>query len=158
MTTLLPRAICFTLGVLTAAAMLTGLATAAEPEPKKLTSLQMDIVTAGLVAMTVTATAVAVGNPIHVSTEASTSTKSLPNGVVEMGRARGKAYACCGPYTDADVWTDSYADGVIVAGHRTNKEMSNPKFSKAFGKEFIVSVNPPGLVGKDNLPPGLVGR
>lgn len=155
MTTLLPCAIRFTLGVLMAVIMAAGLATAADPEPKRLTSLQMDTVNAGLVAVTATATAVALGNPAHASTETNTSTKSLANGVVEMGRAQGKAYACCGPYTDADVTTDSYADGVIVAGHRTNKEISNPNFSKAFGKEFIVSVNPPGLVNRDNLPPGL---
>lgn len=116
--------------------------------PERLTSLQLDTVSAGHVAVSTTATATALGPSGRTATKTNTFTKSLPNGVVELGLARGKAYACCGPDTDANVQTDSYADGAIVNSHSTNIKMSNSKFAKAHGVEVIVSVNPPGLVGR----------
>ena len=121
---------------------------AAEVGPQRLTPLQLDTVNAGAVAVSAIATAVAVGDSGRTSTQTNTHVKHLANGVVELGFARGKAYACCAPYTDADVVTDSYADGLIVINHSKNFKRSGPGFTKARGMELIVSINPPGLRGR----------
>ena len=127
--------------------MIGAAAVPAKAGPQQLNRLQLDSVSAGRVVVTAEATAGAIGDSTYTSTQTYTATKK-PNDVVELGFARGKAYACCGPLTDANVVTDSYADGAIVAGHRNSIKTSNPMFTKAHGNEVIVSVNPPGLVGK----------
>lgn len=144
-TGLLPRAKVSILAALAAVVMAGATSLPAKAGPQRLNSGQLDAVSAGQVIVTAEATAVAVGDSTNTSTQTYTATKK-PNDVVELGFARGKAYACCGPLTDANVVTDSYADGAIVAGHRNNTKTSNPMFTKAHGNEVIVSVNPPGLV------------
>ena len=116
-------------------------ATAAGSE--RLTNRQLDAVSAGDVAVTATAFATAGGIPTYTFAQTSASvTRSPSYGTVEMGRAWGMAYACCGPYTDTLVKTGSYADGAMVVGTSFNTKTSNQYSSTSAGREFIYSYTP----------------
>ncbi len=114
---------------------------------ERLTNWQLDAVSAGDIGVTATALATAGGIPTYTLAQTSATVTSSPYGTVEVGRAWGMAYACCGPYTDTEVWTDAYADGAFVLGTSVNTETSNQYSSTSFGREFIYSYSPAGLGG-----------
>lgn len=114
---------------------------------ERLTNRQLDAVSAGDIAVTATAVATAGGIPTYTLAHTSASVTRSPYGTVEMGRAWGMAYACCGPYTDTEVSTDAYADGTFVLGTSVNTGTSNQYSSTSIGSEFIYSYSPAGLDG-----------
>jgi hypothetical protein len=81
---------------------------------EKLTELQMDSITAGTVAVSVSSSATAAGDSTYAYITTNTYTSSKAEGFVEIGKGSGEAYACCSPSTDADVSTGAYADGDAV--------------------------------------------
>lgn len=129
------------LNLLAATTALAMAATATGSE--RLTNRQLDAVSAGEIAVTATALATAGGIPTYTLAQTSASvTRSPSYGTVEMGRAWGMAYACCGPYTDTEVRTDSYADGAMVLKTSVNTKTSNQYSSTSAGREFIYSYTP----------------
>lgn len=133
----------FALGLLAATVAFAETATAAGPA--RLSKLQMDTISAGTVGVASHALAGAFGNSTYTSTHTVTHTASAPvdNGS-EVGVGIGTATACCGPYTAADVWTDSYADGLNQSRHRVNIDFTMDFSSKAFGVETVASDNRTG--------------
>lgn len=129
------------LNLLAATTALAMAATATGSE--RLTNRQLDAVSAGDVAVTATAAATAGGIPTYTVTQTSASVTTSPfYGTTQIGRAWGMAYACCGPYTDTEVKTGSYADGAMVVGTSFNTKTSNQYSSMSTGSEFIYSYSP----------------
>lgn len=114
---------------------------AAGAGPERLSSFQMDTVSAGGVTVSAESLATSSGESGYAATRTRTFTKSTP--VADIGLAGGTATACCGSDTDATVSTDSSGDGEIIAGGSVNIQNTNPVLSKAIGVEAIVSVSPP---------------
>ena len=112
-------------------------------EPMKLAEAQMDVVTAGTVAVGVGAWATADSSNSYTSTSTSTFTHSTPKNNVDIGLGFGEAYACCGSSADTDVQTAYYAEGDRVIANSTENSMSTPIFSYSNGLTSVIAVDNP---------------
>ncbi|SFN44406.1 hypothetical protein SAMN05216386_0993 [Nitrosospira briensis] len=112
-------------------------------EPARLTGAQMDAVTAGTVAVGVSALATADGSSAYTYSSTSTSAFSTPTGTVDIGLGFGEAVACCGSGTYTDVQTAYYAEGDKVIAHSTVNDASTPLFSFSYGVTTVIAVDVP---------------
>ena len=104
---------------------------------------QMDAVTAGAVAVGMGAFAIAEGSNTHTYTSTSTTVISTPRNNVEIGRAFGKAVACCGSNSGTDVQAAYYAEGDKVIAHSNVHDHRTPMFSFSQGLITVIVVDVP---------------
>lgn len=133
----------FFLGTLATSVALAESITGRDLGPERLTELQMDDITAGAVAVSVVARAAALGIPNYTSTRTNTYAFSFGGGIVEIGIGAGRAYACCGPYTYAEVSTGYYSDADLTFARTVDVQRSTPRFSFAAGRVVVVGINLP---------------
>ena len=112
-------------------------------EPVRLTGAQMDIVTAGAVAVGMASLATADGPDARTYTSTSTTVISTPTNIVDIGLGFGKAYACCGSSADTGVQTAYYADGDIVIANSIVKDNQTPVSSFSYGVTTVIAINVP---------------
>lgn len=117
----------------------------ANAEPIRLSSNQMDSVTAGAMSVTAFATANASGTISNTQTLTNTSVRSpgKNHAGVLIGRGTAQAYACCGPDASATATTAATADGRIVVARQINNRNTTSNSASAYSTIFIVSVTPP---------------
>lgn len=113
-------------------------------EPVRLSSSEMDSVTAGAISVTAIANASAVGINTIAQTSANTNVRSfVKNGVtVEIGYGVASAYACCSANTAATASTSATSDGKIVFLKQINSNNTTPDSTAAFSSIYIVSISP----------------
>jgi hypothetical protein len=126
-----------------AAALVLGMSTSASfaGEPKVLSDLELETVTAAGVLVDVNSVAAALGDSTRAVTDAYTSViegKSLDLGI---GFTLGQAFACCGENADVEVGSAVLGVGDIVQRGTRGGELDGGILASGLSAGFVVAVS-----------------